>query len=310
MSRMPRHPHQRPDHYIDHLGDRATGVTRERLQKINSYERIGLSLNTPESGHDNFADVHLRWETQLTNRKGETVYNQPTFIGAWYSGPLESVAQIKVMRRSRLDVDEYARFRSVSPDLDIMSGGNAMVMENRNFLGLEVKKWFTEQAVHVWLFGPLSLENYPYGSLFLTLKGHFKPGRGFQKMEVRGSPFCEGIENFPRPHDGYATAAAMVEAYAHQVDATFPIPLPPKARGWEWKIEAYRRRLSMAQLADKRDGLPPEKRPPLTGSGWRFIPLRQRVRPPETRPPLTVTSQWGPLATPTAWAFLRRFHPT
>ena len=102
------------------------------------------------------------------------------------------------------------------------------------------------------------LPELPLRSLFLTLKGHFKPGRGFQKMEIRGSPYCEGAENFPRPRDGYSTAEAMAAAYDHHVEATFPVPLPPKSRGWEWKIEAYRRHLTGAEVSAKRDGLPPE----------------------------------------------------
>ena len=69
------HPHRRrPDPFYDKQGDRATGGIWEERQKVNSYERIGVFLNTPEFGHDNLADVHLRWFTQVSGPKNKRTY--------------------------------------------------------------------------------------------------------------------------------------------------------------------------------------------------------------------------------------------
>ncbi len=257
------HPHhRRPDPFYDTRGDRTSGRNevrlQEMLQKTNSYERIGLYLNTPEFGHENFADVHLRWYTQVDGPRNKRS-NLPEFVDAWYAGPLSSVGQIRVLQRSRLDVDEYMRYRSVSPDLDIDSGGYALAVETGNFIGLEVSKRSTGRPVHIWLFGPLNFLNHQYGSLFLTLKGNFKPGHGFQQFDIRGSSYAEGPDAFPVPRDGYSTAEKLAAAYADRVDATFPVGLPPAARRWEWQIESYRRHLTGYQLSNKRDGVPRDK---------------------------------------------------
>jgi hypothetical protein len=257
------HPHQRrPDPFYDKLGERTSGKNEVRLQgtrrKENSYERIGLYLNSPTFGHENFADVHLRWNTQVDGPKNTRNYFAD-FVDAWFAGPLSSVRQITVLQRSHLDIDEYARYRSVSPDLDIENGGNALVVETGNFVGLEIAKRFTGQPAHIWLFGPLNYLNYQYGSLFVTLTGNFAPGHGFQHLVVRGSSYAEGAEAFPIPRDGLTTAEQTAAAYANRVDGTFSIPLPTKARRWEWKIEAYRRHLTGYELSNKRDGLPKRK---------------------------------------------------
>jgi hypothetical protein len=257
------HPHhQKPDPFYDKLGDRTSGKDEERLsemlQKSNSYERIGLYVKSPEYGHDNFADVHVRWYTQVDGPKNKRNY-LPGFVDAWFAGPLSSVRQIEVLRRSHLDIDEYTRYRSVSPDLDIDSGGYALVVEPDNFIGLEVSKFFKGKPVHIWLFGPLNFLNNQCGSLFLPLKGNFAPGHGFQPLEIRGSTYAEGLDAFPIPRDGYSTPEKMAAAYLERVDGTFTIPLPPKARRWEWKIEAYRRHLSGYELSKKRDGMPRSK---------------------------------------------------
>jgi hypothetical protein len=225
------------------------------LQKANSYERIGLYLNSPEFGHDNCADVHLRWNTQVDGPKNKRNYTAD-FVDAWFTGPVSSVRQIEVLHRSRLDIQEYVRYRSASTDLDIDNGGYAMVVETGNFIGLEVSKFFTGKPVHIWLFGPLNFLNYQYGSLFLTLKGKFAPGHhGFQPFEIRGSTYADGPDDFPIPRDGYSTAEKMAAAYSERVDGTFPIHLPPGARRWEWKIEAYRRHLTGYQVSNMRDGV-------------------------------------------------------
>ena len=130
------HPHhRRPDPFYDTRGDRTSGRDEGRLQGMlqrkNSYERIGLYLNTPEFGHENFADVHLRWWTQVDGPKNKRNY-LADFVDAWYAGPLSSVGQITVLHRSRLDIDEYMRYRSVSPPSTSTTAGTPPVVETGN----------------------------------------------------------------------------------------------------------------------------------------------------------------------------------
>jgi hypothetical protein len=95
--------HHRPDPFYDTLGDRTSGKDEgrlsEMLQKTNSYERIGLYVKSPEYGHENFADVHLRWFTQVDGPKNKPNY-LPGFVDAWFAGPLSSVRQIQVLKNS------------------------------------------------------------------------------------------------------------------------------------------------------------------------------------------------------------------
>jgi hypothetical protein len=87
----------------------------------------------------------------------------------------------------------------------------------------------------------------------------FKPGHGFQPFEIRGSSYAEGPDAFPIPRDDYTTAEKMAAAYANRVDGNFTVPIPPKARRWEGKIEFYHRHLTGYQRGKQRDGMPRSK---------------------------------------------------
>jgi hypothetical protein len=235
------------------MDDRSSGhQVWGSLQKENSYERIGLYVNMPKHGPVSLADVHLRWLTQVSGPR-----NKPNhfadFVDAYFAGPFDSINQIKVLRRSRADIDLYQRAQKVSPDLDIENGGYAKVVDTNNFIGLEISKRFTNQPAHIWLFGPLTFLGMQYGSLFLTLQGKFTPGQGFQKLDIRGSSYAEGPDQFPLPRNQSASPEEKAAAYAKRVSETFPVPFPPTAHRWTWKIECYRRHLTGSAMSDMRD---------------------------------------------------------
>jgi hypothetical protein len=235
--------------------------TCEKRNKEKSYERIGLYVHTPADGYENFCDVHVTWNMQDPNPKKMTM----PFTGykAWYSGPMESVSQIKTLERSQLDKDEYARYKNVSPDLDIDAGGHALVVEAyktgpgspklQHFSDFKLKPLVQKEPAYIWLFGPLLLNNDAYGSLYVELTGSFQAGKGFQPLKIHGSSYADGIANFYPAYAGQADYTDFVrQTYEQRVQATHPARLPTNGK-WLWKIESFARNKTGCQVIRKKE---------------------------------------------------------
>jgi hypothetical protein len=236
--------------------------TCEYRNKWNSYERIALYRLSPADGYENFCDIHVTWYTQAPD--GRKLRSPFMGYKAWYSGPMESVSQIKTLERSALEKDEYARYKNVSPDLDIDAGGHALVVESFKTEGgsPKLQQHFTDfkgkakDAAYIWLFGPLLFYNSSYGSLYLELSGKFDAGKGFQPLKISGSSYADGLAQFypPDPFQGDYTEF-LKQTYEHRVQATHPVPTPPSTK-WLWTIESYVRNKTRCEvIRSKEKGL-------------------------------------------------------
>lgn len=246
----------------------------ESRNKDTSYFRIGLYKYSRQYGHENFCDVHLTWPSphrhnqNLESRDGRTLKTIPANWKAWYSGPNDSVLQIQRLGRSRREMEEYDFHHDVGRDLDIGEGGQGLVVSVGNWPQTKPKAFVYTNKVHVWLFGPLLLDDRPYGSLFFELTGPFVRDMRFRPLMLKGSRYHEGLKDFiPRYTVSPADAALtyeqamerqqrgvfpssdyyedlVVRTYDDRVKGTYPATLSDATTRWEWTVESYTRNVT------------------------------------------------------------------
>ncbi len=257
--------------------ERVDGVGQ--LNKNTSYFRIGLYKYSREYGHENFCDVHMTWPTpsrrypNLESRDGKKLTTLPATTlpanhKAWFSGPNDSILKINRLERTRREMEEYDRHRDVVHDLDITEGGQAYVVPVGNWPQTKQAVIVDSKKVHVWLFGPLLLDNQPYGSLFFELSGPFRRDMVFRPLLLRASRYHEGKKAFIAPFKADPADAGLtseqseerylreggssadywnnlvVDTYNHRVKGTNPVHLSPDAKRWEWTVESYARNVT------------------------------------------------------------------
>lgn len=249
----------------------------ESRHKDQSYCRIGLYRYSRQDGHENVCDVHITWPAPgrhnqaLESRDRKTLTTIPHLGKVWFSGPNDTVRQIRRVERSRREIEEYDWHRDVSPELDVAEGGQGLVVSVGNWPQTLPKPYTYTPKVHVWLFGPLLLDNWHFGSLFFELTGPFRRDMVFRPFVLHGSTYSDGLAGFVHKYrqdpslDKLTYEQAMdlrdqgklpgsdywerlvVDSYASRVKGVVPVPLAAPALRWEWTVEAYARNLTQLQ---------------------------------------------------------------
>lgn len=243
----------------------------EKLNNNTSYFRIGIYKKSRQFGHENICDVHFTWPApyrrneNLESRNGKKLLTIPPTWKVWYSGPNDTIRQIPRPERIRDEIWNYDLNGVVPTNRDIGQGGQGMVISVGNWPQTKPHGWINTNKVHVWLFGPLLVENRPYGSLLFELTGPFVRDMVFRPLRLLGSHYSGSHSAMIPPYrnppswDGLTYEQMMerqqrgefppsdywenlvVETYNARVNAAFSVPLSDSATQWEWTVEGYSR---------------------------------------------------------------------
>lgn len=235
----------------EHEGHRVA----ESRNKEWGYLRIGLNVFTSKFGHENISDVHFVFPRSPKypghNTNPRSVKALGILTKAYFTGPNTSIYDLQSPTRSLREQRNFADFRDVEPGREMEEGGNAIVFEAGNYPHTKPHAYTPTGKFHVWLFGPLTLNNGAYGSLFFELNGPFQRNGLYRPLVLQSSSYSEGWSKFI---PDYVTRAPdmswedyVVEAYNKRLQSVTPVPLPTGAMRWEWNVEVVGANMTAAK---------------------------------------------------------------
>ncbi len=236
-----------------------------------AYVRIGLYYVTRKDRYINIGDVHLGG------------LGPESMQGGYYTGPTDTVDQIKTLKRTEDEVFWGDHFSTGEyPDnLGFSGGGRVHTVRHKK-----------HKTFHLWLYGPILFNKVPFGSLIAELHGlempkgapykpipldetgekiktdfheadsEYNPYRiifpkgyrspGYKKCTLWGADFSLGrhakiFKSWSGPNDDL-----LKELGAGWKKKSFA-PLPQQVTRMAWKIEDYASGVTLAQLY-KRGG--------------------------------------------------------
>jgi len=227
----------------------------ESLNKEWGYVRIGLYVLSRKFGHENISDIHLIFPRDPKypghNKDPRSVKSLGMLARAYFTGPNSSIYDLQSPKRSLREMRNYEDYREVDSDREMEQGGQALVFEAGNYPHTRPKAFVPSNKFHVWILGPLLLNDRPYGSLLLELTGPLRRDRVFRKIVLHSSTYSEGAANFI---PGYTTRAPdmqwedyVVETYTRRLQGVTPVSLPPGALRWEWTVETVSANVTAAR---------------------------------------------------------------
>jgi hypothetical protein len=207
-----------------------------------AFERIGLYYVT-NAGYFNFCDIHLIW-SHGTNMV--TDFDPDHYHQSYFTGPRGAVKDITSFDRRNVYKSVYNKNDNPQMSkLNLESGGFAFVRKDQ----------MNEKIWNAWLFGPLTFEGAPYGSLLVKIEGFKLPvmkpyvdekrrfwskpifpannGTYFQPCTLWGSDFSEFDFYGKHKHD-----QRMGKLNTAQDEAK-PIRKPDFAKRVVWRIDAF-----------------------------------------------------------------------
>jgi hypothetical protein len=196
---------------------------------VMASERLGFYLVSGNGERTPFCDVHSFGAA--LDQSWHNVY---------YTGPGQKSVTAMTHRRTVGEITAYEKHHEVALENDIAAGGRALFVHSRK-----------RNSYDIWLFGPLSILDHPYGSLIVELSG-YAPRKIFSKRDKLGNmtywtEFPHGLAGHFRPckllQSGFhfqagSTGPPDVEDLAHARTLTSPAILRKPFVRVEWKVES------------------------------------------------------------------------
>ena len=197
---------------------------------VMASERLGFYLVSGNGKRTHFCDVHSYGA--LANHYWHEVF---------YTGPGQKSITAINHRRTAGEVVAYEEHHEVALENDIAVGGRAIFIHSRK-----------RNSYDIWLFGPLSFLDHPYGSLIVELSG-YATRKIFSKLDSKSQKMtywtvfpkhsadhfhpCKLLQSGLHLQAGQ-TSVPDVEDLAQARTHMRPAILPKPFVRVEWKVES------------------------------------------------------------------------